>query len=205
MTIQGIDVSHYQGDIDWQKVAAPGVVKFAYAKASEGIDNTDPSFSTNFAGMLDAGLLRGAYHFFHPEYAAADQAAHFLNVLGTPRAGDLPPMLDLETDGGLEGPAIVARALQWLDQVQMAVKCTPIVYCSPNFWTNVLGSPSDLTEFRFWIADYKAGDAPVLPPGVADYTFWQYTANGALDGIAVPVLLDRFNGSLDALRAMGAS
>lgn len=202
MAIQGIDVSHYQKAIDWEKVANAGV-QFAYAKASEGASFTDPMFATNFAGIRGAGLLRGAYHFFDAGAAPLEQVACFLKVLGPPVASDLPPMLDLESGESKDGPTIVSGALQWLDQVQKAVGRTPVLYCSASFWTDVLGNPEQLMEFPFWIANYTLADQPTLPAGRASYALWQYAQTGTVDGISTHVDLDWFNGSLDQLRQLG--
>lgn len=202
MAIQGIDVSHHQDSIDWKAVAAAGM-QFAYAKASEGAGFTDPAFAANYAGILGAGMLRGAYHFFDVAPAPLDQVANFLKALGTPRPDDLPPMLDLESGGSQDGPAIVRGALQWLDQVQQAVGRTPVVYCTGRFWTDVLGNPEKLKEFPFWIAEYTGADAPALPAGRPSYSLWQYAQTGKVQGISGPVDLDWFNGSLDQLRQLG--
>ena len=70
--LRGIDVSHYQGNINWSKVATSGI-KFACAKATEGITYVDPSFSANWVGMKSVGLTRCAYHFAHPKEDAATQ------------------------------------------------------------------------------------------------------------------------------------
>ncbi len=202
MAIRGIDVSHFQKTIDWEKVANAGV-QFAYAKASEGASFTDPMFVSNYAGILGAGMLRGAYHFFDPGAAPLDQVAHFLKVLAPAAPGDLPPMLDLESGGSKDRPAIVSGALQWLDQVQKAVGRTPVLYCTAPFWTDVLGSPEALMEFPFWIAEYTLADKPTLPAKRASYALWQYAQTGTVDGISTHVDLDWFNGSFDQLRQLG--
>ena len=75
--LAGIDVSHFQGEVDWGAVAAAGV-RFAFIKATEGLDDVDPRFAQNWQGSRAAGLLRGAYHFLHPNLDARQQAAHFL-------------------------------------------------------------------------------------------------------------------------------
>ena len=93
VTTKGIDVSHFQGNVDWAKVKATGAA-FAFAKATEGTATIDKMFATNWPAMKNAGLLRGAYHFFHGSKDATDQANFFLSKFSVV-AGDLPPVLDV--------------------------------------------------------------------------------------------------------------
>ncbi|NHZ89905.1 hypothetical protein F2P45_12900 [Massilia sp. CCM 8733] len=204
MFLQGIDVSDHQGKIDWGTVARQGVA-FAYAKATEGGTWTDPTFAANYAGIRDAGMLRGAYHYLRPHTAASEQVANFLKTLGPRQAGDLPPMLDLEAVDGMTGAAIVQCAVQWLDQVQAALRCSPLVYCDRDFWTHTLDCPAALEEFPFWIAEYNGNELPTLPRGQTSFAFWQYAQSGKVAGIAAArsVDLDWFNGTREQLAAMG--
>src|SRR5215467_14678034 len=89
--VNGIDVSHFQGSIDWEEVAAQGI-GFAFVKATDGL-GTDPAFATNWSGANQAGILRGAYHFFRPKLSAIDQAKHFCEVVESLGVRDLPPVL----------------------------------------------------------------------------------------------------------------
>ena len=93
--VNGIDVSHFQGSIDWEEVAAQGI-GFAFVKATDGL-GTDPAFATNWSGANQAGILRGAYHFFRPKLSAIDQAKHFCEVVESLGVRDLPPVLDVES------------------------------------------------------------------------------------------------------------
>src|SRR5918996_6642155 len=104
--LTGIDVSHFQGEVDWQAVAGAGV-RFAFIKATEGVADIDPCFRQNWQDSRAAGLLRGAYHFLHPNLDAGQQAAHFLSVV---RLDDdaLPPALDIEVTDGVDPSALRA-------------------------------------------------------------------------------------------------
>src|SRR5882757_5181018 len=113
--IQGIDVSHYQGKIDWGKVKSAGMA-FAYTKATESTGSTDSQFSVNWPAIKAAGLLRGAYHFFHADQDATAQANHFLQVVD-PSPGDLPPVIDIESTSNASSSAIVSGVKTWLDVV----------------------------------------------------------------------------------------
>ena len=123
--IPGIDVSHYQGVVDWAAVAASGE-QFAFAKATEGVSVADLYFHDNWAGIKSAGLLRGAYHFFHPDQNAPTQAQSFLAKLtaanGSPllAPGDLPATLDLEITGGCSPAVILNGATAWRSSCSFA-------------------------------------------------------------------------------------
>ena len=196
--LAGIDVSHFQGHVDWQAVKAAGC-DFAFAKATEGAGVTDPFFAANWAGMKAAGLLRGAYHFYHAEQSAAAQAAHFLsNVQFEP--GDLPPVLDIELNDGVTGQPLVEGVQTWLDAVESAAGVAPIVYTNAAFWdahfTDQFG------QYPLWIAHYGVAAPSPLPRGWADWTFWQYSASLNIAGVGGPADHDYFNGPLAQLQAL---
>jgi lysozyme len=201
--LQGLDVSHYNGAIDWRQVAAaPSRPAFAYAKATEGCANTDPSFAANRAGIRANNMLCGAYHMFHPDQPALEQARHFLAVVGE-AGGDLAPMLDVETLGkGMTQAGYAQAVAAWLDAVGGQLQCEPLIYTSASFWNASLGSFAAFAAHPLWIAEYTARPAPVLPAGAATYTLWQYSASGRIAGIAGNVDLDRFNGGMAQLQAL---
>ena len=192
----GIDVSHFQGAVNWQAVKAAGCV-FAFAKATEGEGIVDPQFAANWAGMKAAGILRGAYHFYHAEQSAAAQAAHFLsNVQFEP--GDLPPVLDIEVNDGVVGQPLVGGVQEWLDAVEPVAGATPIVYTNAAFWdahfTDQFG------QYPLWIAHYGVAAPSPLPQGWTVWTFWQYSASLNIAGITADH--DYFNGPLTQLQAL---
>jgi lysozyme len=95
--IHGIDISRWQGDIDWASVKASGI-RFAYMKATEGGDHVDPSFRRNWEGARQHGIARGAYHFVYWCRPAHEQAIWFKQQI--PNDPDaLPPVLDVEWNG----------------------------------------------------------------------------------------------------------
>src|SRR5215217_1156995 len=132
--VSGIDVTHYQGTVDWAQVAGAGMA-FAFVKATQGASGVDPLFAQNWDGARTAGLLCGAYHFYQPGDDPAEQAAHFLSVLGIPPGivGGLPPVLDIETAGSQTPAQIVQGVETWLAAVAAGAGCTPIVYTAPGF------------------------------------------------------------------------
>ena len=201
-TLEGIDVSHWQDAIDWLAVAAAGKT-FAYIKASEDIDFVDPNYAVNRAGAAAAGLVVGAYHFAQPDATVGDaeaEADHFVDT-AQPVTGDLFPVLDLERTGGLSPAALTDWVRAYLQRIDDRLGVHAVIYCSPNFWTNNLG---DTTWFAIngyevlWIAHWTTAAGPTVPGGAwgaNGWTFWQYTSNGVVPGIAGRVDLDRYNSS----------
>src|SRR5579862_2953973 len=131
-TVSGVDVSHYQGIVEWGQVQASGRA-FAFAYVSSGL-LPDPTFSVNYAAIKAAGMIRGAIQFFQPSQDPIAQANLVLANIGTSGPGDLPPALDVEVAEGLS-PALLAGAIQtWISTVQLAIGRVPIIYSSANFW-----------------------------------------------------------------------
>jgi lysozyme len=207
-TLEGIDVSHYDGTIDWATVKASGRA-FAFAKATEGTSYVDPEFTANWAGMKQHGVVRSAYHFFHANMDPTAEANHFLSVMGTLEAGDLPPTLDLEVTDNESAATITANTITWLDTVAAATGTLPILYSGPSFIRDTLGSPAGLEQHaRLWDANW-AVQCPDVPAPFTGFSFWQYDDAGTVPGIsgASSVDLDKFNGDMNALKALtvGAS
>jgi len=199
--------------VDWGAVAAAGV-SFAYAKATDGSRFVDPQFASNWAGMKDAGILRGAYHFFRPAAPVVAQMDQFVSALGSIDAGDLPPVLDLEeaatSTGQDEWQATpieqrVPLVLAWLEAVEESLGVKPLVYTRRGFVKSCFGDAGGLTDYLLWIAHYTSAQKPAIPDGWADWTFWQHSETGQVDGINGNVDLDRFNGSVAGLMALAGS
>jgi lysozyme len=199
--VEGCDVSHFQGDIDWSAVASAAKY-FVYIKATDGVAHTDDHFAANYAGAGSAGILRGAYHFFRHSLAGADQANYFLSV-ANPKKGDLPPVLDLEDPPAEQSVSdYVSEAASWVSTVSSALGGQPpVIYCSPSFWKATLGSPDQFGSSPLWIAHYTTHD-PTVPSPWNRFTFWQYTDSGTVPGISANVDRDRFHGSMDDLNNM---
>ncbi len=194
---KGIDVSHYQGTVDWQQVAAQGI-QFAFAKATEGVTLADPEFATNWAGMKAAGLLRGAYHFFEPNDDAGQQAAFFLGAVQL-ESGDLPPVLDVET-AAASSTELWQGVETWLTQVAAATGVTPILYLNASF-ANSNQAPASLAAYPLWLAQYEV-DQPTEPNGWTTWLIWQYSQSGTLEGVSGAVDLDEVNGPLANLASL---
>ncbi len=201
--IQGVDLSHYNGAVDFWKLAAGGVI-FAFVKASEGKSRKDPLYLTNYAGLKRHQIVRGAYHFFSPQFDAQAQAANFLSVVNSLVPGDLPPVLDVEMDGEQTPSAIAAGIQQWLDSVQQSLGRTPIIYTSPGFWNTALGGTSAFASYPLWIAQYTSNPSPNIPSGFSYYLFWQYSESGSVPGVTGNVDMDWFKGSPADLNQLAA-
>ena len=197
--VQGIDVSHNQGTVDWNAVVQAGQV-FAFMKATDGITYTDPQFATNWSGAKAAGLLRGAYHFYETNDDPTAQAENFLNAVQL-EPGDLPPVVDIErTTSGQSASQIVQDLQTWLDVVEQATGLVPIIYTGPSYWDS-LGT-SAFGRYPLWVAEYGVA-SPKLPSGWTCWTFWQSSESGTVAGIS-PVDLDVFGGTLAELEALAA-
>jgi lysozyme len=200
--VQGIDVSHFQGKIDWQAVAIGGKA-FTFIKATDGESGIDPLFRANWSQAHAAGLKRGAYHFLRPQQDPESQARNFLAALNDD-PGELPPVLDFELLGGTQPPQALTSALRWMQIVEHACGRKPVLYTGPSFWRSALGSSSLLAEHPLWIAHYTTAPQPQIPQGWKDWTFWQYAEKGSVPGISGPVDLNRFHGTLMELEALCA-
>jgi lysozyme len=197
ISIPGIDISHFQGTIDWSAVAQAGKM-FAFVKATQGLTYVDPQFHANWAGAKAAGLLRGAYHFYQPGDDPRQQAEFFLATVGL-GPGDLPPALDVETSKGQTAGEIVQGVQEWLSTVQQALGVTPLLYTDRTFW-NTLGAEG-FGGYPLWIAEYGVA-SPVLPAGWTSWTFWQSSETGTVPGVTGSLDLDLFQGSLEDLRRL---
>lgn len=195
----GIDVSKWQGAVDWAAVKGDGVT-FAFARVSDGTSNVDNTFADNWAGMKAAGLVRGAYQFFRPNQDVEAQAALMIDMLGELEPTDLPPVIDVEADGGLSPSSVDAAVGEWIALVQAATGRRPIIYTGPYFWRDMVGEADHLPS-PLWVAHYGA-DCPLTPEPWATWSFWQFTDSGDIAGVDTPVDTNLFNGNLAELMAM---
>lgn len=209
-TIPGIDVSYWKAGIDWPKVRATGQL-FVFVKASEGETYTDPTFDDNWSGAKSVGMLRGAFCFFHPNQDPVKQANLFINTVKSRNDnGELPSVLDIERPDGQDNNTIINKAKTWLDSVEQAFGRKPIIYSGyfflrDNFSVPGGGPPPWAKDYPLWIAQYpnqyNPSLSPLLPNGWFNWTFWQYSQTGTVNGVNTPVDMDEFNGSMNDLNA----
>lgn len=210
-TIIGIDVSSYQGTINWPQVKLAGYT-FAWAKATEGLTVTDSQYLNNAVNGVSAGMYMGAYHFAHPDTHptnadAIAEANHFLSVAQPYIVScQLPPVLDLEVTTTLTNAQLTAWVQNWMNTVQAATGITPILYTDGTI-ANSLNS-SLASYCKLWIADPDG--SPTISPSSTylgvwypTWSFKQYSWTGTVPGISTgSVDLDSFNGNLAALQSL---
>ena len=173
-----------------------GGYQFAFIKATEGTTFKNSLFDSDWAAALNAGVIRGAYHFFHPGDDPVAQAQFFLATIGSLQRNDLPPVLDWEVTDGMSASVQIQNAQIWLQQVESATGKTPIIYVDPSFW-NQLGNPPEFVRYPLYIANYGV-TCPSIPPPWNTWAFWQ-TGIGPVPGLqSVQADLDVFNGILSA-------
>ncbi|HEY7935973.1 MAG TPA: GH25 family lysozyme, partial [Candidatus Limnocylindrales bacterium] len=199
--LEGIDVSRWQGTINWAQVKAAGKT-FVVMKATEGTGYVDPMYATNRAGAMGVGMPMAAYHFASPDPSANEavlEADHYVAVAGN-SAGNLVPVLDLEQTGGLGSAALQVWVRQWLDEVTLKLGIQPMVYVSPSFWSTKVGNDTSIAAagYRLWIANWGV-TSPTVPANNwagHGYTFWQYSDCGHVSGITTGCVdLDRYPGT----------
>lgn len=189
--VYGIDVSHFQGSLNWAAEKAQGRL-FAVASVGDGLYQ-DPNFATNWAGMKAAGVIRGAYQFFEPGIDPIQQADILIAKVGKLGDGDLPATIDVEATGNQSPATVAARVGQWLARVEAGTGRKPMIYTGPYFWQDHVSSTA-YGAYPLWIADYGVS-APKLPAPWGAFKIWQYSdSGGSLD-------LDLFNGTLAQLQA----
>ncbi len=196
-SVHGIDVSHYQSRIDWQKVAEQDV-HFAFIKATEGETLRDSLFTRNWEAMKTAGIKRGAYHFFHPSISAATQAQHFALSVNL-QDGDLPPVLDVELTNGIAAEELRIHVATWLRMVETVFQIKPVIYTNQAFFNHYLAGHFE--EYPVWIARYNSRQKPELLTK-HPWDFWQYGNRGRLKGILGDVDFNVFRGSMEELETL---
>lgn len=203
--LPGIDVSSYQGSIDWSAVKGAGT-QFAYIKATEGTSLVDSTFAANYTGAYNAGMIRGAYHFARPgDSSGADQANYFVAHGGAWSADNqtLPGAVDLEGDcAGLSQSSMVSWIHDFANTYKADTGRDVVIYTTASWWSSCTGGSTDFGSTNpLWVANWGAS-SPAMPAGWGTYTFWQYADDGSVSGVSGAVDSDVFNGSQDRLLAL---
>jgi lysozyme len=194
----GIDVSRWQGEIDWARVAVAGY-RFAVIRATVGNYYTDPRFYVNWEGAWHADLLLSAYHVVAPEIPADSQVERFFEVLSG-RSSDFPLVLDVELSRDVGPEGITASIVECADLVEREDGRKPIIYTARWFWDNNVLEMVDWSDYDLWVAHYGV-DSPALPAGWDRWRLWQYSDHGQVPGIGPATDLNWFSGSYDDLLA----
>lgn len=201
----GIDVSHWQGRINWKRVRAAGV-KFVFAKATEAQGFVDPQYARNRRRADAVGIRFSAYHFARPDRTYGDavrEADHFVRTADL-RGHHLLPVLDLEWSGGLSRARLFKWTQAWVRRVEQRVGVKPMIYTSPSFWQTHMGNTAWFADngYRVWIAHWFV-DQPRVPAGNwsgRGWSYWQKSNCGRVAGIGGCVDVDLYRGTdLDRL------
>jgi lysozyme len=199
-SIHGIDVSRYQQRISWETVKAMQVdeikLGFAFIKATEGNGNIDPYFKRNWKKAKEAGVIRGAYHFFIASKDGKTQAQNFMKKV-TLETGDLPPVLDVEQTNRANSATIRTEVKEFLDVMEMNYHVKPIIYTNIDFYNRHLKGYFD--DYPLWVAHYLQ---PRKPRITRPWTFWQHSEAGRVNGILAKVDFNVFNGDSTEFRSL---
>jgi len=194
--VHGVDVSRWQGDIDWKALRKHGA-NFAYIKATDGGDHLDPNFKKNWDAAEAAGIPRGAYHFFFWCRVAEEQADWFIQNVPKQK-GALPPVIDVEwnahskTCNKRPSREIVLKKMQvFMDKVERHYGQKPIIYTAPDFYADNL--KGQFKDYSFWLRSVAAHPKKVYPG--RDWAFWQYSGTGLSHGVSTQIDLNVFNGT----------
>ena len=191
--IHGIDVSYYQGKIDWKKVRSMKEddvkITFAFIKATEGMFSVDPYFQRNWREAPKSGIVCGAYHFFRPQKSGEWQAKFFLQTVKI-EAGDLPPVVDIEQLDGVAASKMRVELKAFINHIEKKTKVKPIIYTGLSFYNDYLKGHFD--GYPLWIAHYYKSTLKVSEG--TNWFFWQHSDKARITGINHVVDFNAFKG-----------
>ncbi|MES2618738.1 MAG: GH25 family lysozyme [Bacteroidota bacterium] len=180
----GIDISHHQGNIDWQRLAAsPDSVHFVILKATEGVQFIDPQFSYNWIQSGSLGIKRGAYHFFRADRPIEAQTIWYIKNVPL-QDNDLPPILDFEQTGSLSNDSVISMIHYWLNNVQRYYKRTPIIYTNKKLYKAFI--QTHFSSYPLWLAHYDTLNPTALKFS-PDWRIWQMSDRAKINGIGSSV------------------
>jgi len=207
--VYGMDVSGYQGNVNWQGAYNNGA-RFAYVKATEGTGYTNPYFAQQYNGSYNVGMIRGAYHFAHPDSSTGTAQADYFLAHGGGWSADgrtLPPALSLQNNPsgaqcyGLSAAAMVSWIKAFSDEIHLKATKYPMITTSFAWWSACTGNSSTFAASNpFWLDSFTSSPPSSIPAGTATWTMWQSATSGSLPGGQ-----DQFNGSWDRLVALATN
>jgi lysozyme len=191
--VRGIDVSRWQGDINWQLVAAAGC-EFAAIRATVGNYYTDPYFERNREGAILYGVYPHYYHVVCPDNSIKSQIDRFVNVVGG--IGIARPVMDIELVRDKDKQVITEVCKGCLSESSSRLGRKAIPYSNAYFWNTYLIDDGWSDKYDKWVANYRKVSPPVLPKVWRGWNLWQWTNKGTWPGIKGDVDLNFFNGDL---------
>lgn len=205
-TVDGNDVSFWQGTMDWGKIKAAGR-KYVIMRAAHAM-SVDTKFDFNWKSCHDQGLHCGVYQFFEPNIDPVGQADLMLAKMGKLGPGDLPPVIDVESTGGGMAASAVADAVgKWINHVQAKTGVKPMIYSGGYFWEDNVKSTA-FGDYPLWHPQYCSNCCPNIANPWKKWYYWQYSSTGKVNGISGNVDMDLWNGTqaaLDAWAIQGAA
>ena len=207
--VQGFDISHYQGNVDFQGAYNSGA-RFVIIKATEGTSYTDPDFSSHYEGATNAGLIRGGYHFAHPDESDGATQANFFTQNGGGWSGDgqtLPGMIDLENDPsgsgdcyGLGQSDMTNWIADFVNTYYNSEGVYPMIYCTYDWWNECTGNSQAFSNESPLVLARYASSPGTVPGGWGYQTIWQNSDSYAYGGDS-----DIFNGSENDLQTLATN
>lgn len=196
----GVDVSHYQGKIDWTKmhnIYKLYPINFAFIRSTMGSSSIDKTFEENWTGAKENNILRGAYHFYRPDENSTLQAQNFINKVHL-ESGDLPPVLDIETLPRTQSMERMIEGIKnWCKIVEEHYDVKPIIYTSDKYFEDYLNE--HFKEHYIWIANYNFWTEKMK----GHWDFWQFTEKATIEGIkTTKVDVNIYNGTVDDLQGI---
>lgn len=198
--ILGIDVSHYQGYINWTQVKqSHHPIEFVFIRSTMGVDGRDQHYERNWKQAKEQDFLRGTYHYFRPNEPGFEQFENFKKYVRL-NSGDLPPVLDIEEEGQ-KGNAIISEIKVWLNEVESHYGIKPIIYSSYWFYKTFLAH--EFSGYILWIANYNSDAKDQIRN--TEWTFHQFTEEMRVSGITGNVDGNDYNGTIDELQSLRLS
>jgi lysozyme len=192
--VEGLDISHHQGVIDWTNIDAK--YKFVFAKATEGDTFTDTKFSENAKGIKDTNRILGAYHFFHFNYDGTEQANNYIKTVGT--LIDLPPAIDFEFSGNpkeYDEAKIIIELQKCIDRLEEHYAHRVIIYTTPDAYKQII---KDNFDNPLWYRSILL----TVKKNMNNLVFWQYHNSATIRGIKTKVDLNVFKGDMAELELL---
>ncbi len=198
--VRGLDISHYQGEINWDKLRNAQIqgvpVSFIFIKATQGTNIWDENFNQNFFNAKKNDIVRGAYHYFSPYTSGKEQAKYYCKMVQL-EENDLPPVLDVEEIGNNSVKQLQREVLNWMNEVEKHYGVTPILYTGYKFKTSYLNT-AEFDKYPYWIAHYYVDSLEYK----GEWAFWQHTDAGNIAGIKGNVDINVFKGDYQDLMDM---